>query len=148
MRKGLLLSIGFVFALATLSLKAALGGGGGWSDVIGGQFVIVDSYSRFGGLQYMIVRNWPESSTPKQRLTDARVESGRGGLLVRTASGRYEAPRGRTRVFFFDGDSLVVFPIRHIPQEELPVPSRRQFDSYHELLDYLLRYRSDSGSWR
>ncbi len=112
----------------------------GASHRIGDQFVII-TY-RFGRdrIRWVAVVNFPITSTAEERLKDKRVFlAPGGGYLIRQTDARRIPPApvllppDEPRLYFFDGDQLVTFPIR-MTEEQLGDLENSNLASYAELL--------------
>jgi len=115
-------------------------GQGGQSFTIGGQFVIVDNGYDSDRVTYVVVRNWPISSSPDDRLKDQRfVYLGVDKPKVKLPGGGYDTVEGTPCLYFFDGDDLTVFPIS-MREDDFMHFQPRQMTSYAEVLAFFRQY--------
>ena len=110
-------------------------GNSGHSFMLGDQFVIVQNGFRLGRVTWVAVVNFRKESTSEERHNDPRVILDPHGVyLVRREDGRTFAPAGsEPRLYFFDGDKLVTFPIEMTEDELGGVESGAT--SYRDLLE-------------
>jgi hypothetical protein len=116
------------------------GGSSGHSFLVGGQFVVLKNGFLRGDVTWVTVRNWPESSTPEERLADTRVTVGpQGCCLIRGANGRAAPPDPDARLYFFDGDRLTTFRIR-MKEDDFIDFRTDAFKSYDNVLEYFRKF--------
>ena len=116
------------------------GGSSGHSFIVDREFVILNHGFLRREVTWVAVRNWPESSTPDQRLADTRVIVGvQGCCLIRGVDGRATPPDSVPRLYFFDGDTLTTFSIRMKEDDFIGFRPER-FKAYTDVLQYFRQY--------
>ena len=104
------------------------------------QFVILKNGFLRGDVTWVAVTNWPDASTPEERLADTRVTLGpQGCCLIRKPDGRTAPPDSSPRLYFFDGDSLTTFPIR-MKEDDFIEFRPEAFKSYSDVLYYFRQF--------
>ena len=128
-----------VFALTLASCGPGRGFGvSGRSFVVSDQFVIVNYGYSQGDVSWIVVRNWPATSTPEHRLTDLRFVLDPDGVYVVRQATDFAEPETGT-VYFFDVERLVTFPFR-MREDDLSTFRPEQFKSYSDVESYLRRF--------
>ena len=137
-----------VLGIALLALVPFLGcekwgsGEAGQAFRLQGDYVIINhGYSRDGGVRYVVVRDWPETSTPDERVSDRRsMLDPQATTVVRLSDGRYvPAEEGEPRLFFYAGDELTTFPIQ-MKEDDFIGLKTASLESYGELLSFFRRF--------
>ncbi len=113
---------------------------GGQSLEIDNQFIIIWNGREADRVTYVVVRNWPGSATPEDRLADKRlILSGAERPKVKLQDGSYRPVAATPYLYFYDGDNLTSFPISM--QESDWVSLRHQaMASYGDLLRFFRAY--------
>jgi hypothetical protein len=118
----------------------------GSSHQIGDQFVIINYRFARKQIKWVAVRNFANMSTPEERLRDTRVVLGPDGqyrILQTDASGTRSRAVSllpvEPRLYFFQGDQLVTFPI-HMTEEQLGDLENSEHASYDDLLKGFRQY--------
>jgi hypothetical protein len=89
------------------------GGVSGHSFTVADQFVILQNGYKQGDITWVVVRNWPLSSSAEQRLSDPRLGlSLEDGEYYVTQPGGARARPALGTAYLFDGPRLTSFPIR------------------------------------
>jgi hypothetical protein len=84
----------------------------GQSFILDDQYVIVRNGYSLGKVTYVVVRNWPVSSSPEGRLEDDRfLTRGVNKPQIKLPDGSYKPVENVPHLYFFDGDHLTEFPI-------------------------------------
>ena len=118
------------------------GSAGGQSFEIDNQFVIVWNSYESGRVTYVIVRNWPKSSSPEDRLADKRlVLAGVEKPKVRLQDGSYRPVADTPYLYFYDGDNLTSFPIA-MQESDLGTLRPAALTSYQDLLRFFRAYET------
>lgn len=89
-------------------------GESGESFVLNDEHVIVDFGYAWDGdqLTYCVIRSWPDSTSPEQKMADTRSSLGTlGGRLVRNSTGLMEPVKKDGRVYLWIGDELRTFRV-------------------------------------
>ncbi len=117
------------------------GTAGGQAFEIDGQFVIIwNGHDQAGRITYVVVRNWPDSSTPEDRLADKRLLlSGAESPKIRLPDGRYQPVAGTPFLYFYDGDKLTSFPISMQESDWVSLRTKAM-TSYADLLRFFTAY--------
>jgi len=108
------------------------------SFVVGDQFVIVNRRYAWHNVTWVVVRNWPKSSRPQDRLDDRRLVLEFGAphdRLIRLPSGKQVSPASEPHLYFFDGDNLTSFPIR-MSEDDWIAPGFDRMTSYADILKW------------
>ena len=107
-----------------------------------GQFVIITNGYDHGDITYIVVRNWPESSTPQERRRDVRLENITDkGWIVQESLGHHLTLSDQHELFFFDGDRLTRIPIR-MREEDFMGLKADNLKSYSDLLAFFRKYEA------
>ena len=118
------------------------GTAGGQSFEIDNQFVIIWNGHESGQVTYIVVRNWPNSSKPEDRLADKRlVLSGNEKPKVRLQDGSYQPVAETPYLYFYDGDNLTSFPIS-IQESDFGSLKTKAMTSYNDLLRFFRNYET------
>ncbi len=115
---------------------------GGHSFEIDNQFVIIWYGHESGQIIYIVVRNWPSSSKPEDRLADKRlVDLWDEKPKVRLQDGSYQSVAGTPYLYFYDGDNLTSFPIS-IQESDFGGLKTEGMTSYNDLLKFFRNYET------
>ena len=118
------------------------GTAGGQSFEIDNQFVIIWNSYASGHITYVVVRNWPDSSKPEDRLADKRlVLSGVERPKVRLQDGSYRPVAETPHLYFYDGDNLTSFPIS-MQEGDFGNLRPEAMTSYQDLLRFFRNYET------
>ncbi len=113
---------------------------GGQSFAIDDQFVIIWNGHEAGRVTYVVVRNWPGSASPEDRLADKRlVLAGAERPKVRLQDGSYRPVAATPYLYFYDGDNLTSFPIS-MQESDWASLRHEAMASYEDLLRFFRAY--------
>jgi len=119
-----------------------LSGNSGQSFIISNQFIIIWNGYHSATITYVVIRNWPTSSTPAERLNDKRfVISGGEIPQIRLQDGSYEPVNETPHAYFFDGDNLTSFPIA-MRESDFANLKPGAMASYNDLLQFFKTYET------
>lgn len=94
---------------------------------------------------WVVVRNFPSTSTPERRRADARLVLGTDGeFRVRQSGGELTMPAPHV-AYVFDGDRLATFPIR-MREDDFISFMTEQLKAYSEVDAFLRRFETKGGS--
>ena len=117
-------------------------GNSGQSFEIDDQFVIIWNGYNSGKVTYVVVRNWPNSSEPEDRLKDKRlVISGNEKPKVRLHDGSYKTVAETPYLYFYDGDNLTSFPIS-MQEDDFSKLKTEAMTSYNDLLRFFKNHET------
>jgi hypothetical protein len=115
-------------------------GTSGQSFILGDQFVIVDNGYSFGKVTFVVVLNWPVSSSTEERLEDDRlIVRGVDQPQVRLPDGTYKPVEEVPHLYFFDGYELIEFPISMREDDFISFRPETMTD-YSKVLEFFKRY--------
>ena len=115
---------------------------GGQSFAIDDQFVIIWNGHEAGRVTYVVVRNWPGSASPEDRLADKRlVLAGVEKPKVRLQDGSYRPVADTPHLYFYDGDNLTSFPIA-MQESDLGTLRPEALTSFQDLLRFFRTYET------
>ena len=93
--------------------KHYAGGVSGHSFKVADQFVILNNGYKQGDVTWVVVRNWPSSSSPDARRSDSRLQlSLEDGEYYVSAPDRERTRPDENTAYVFDGSRLASFKIR------------------------------------
>src|SRR5436190_9443304 len=75
----------------------------GQSEIVGKEFVIVTVGREKGVVRYLVVRTWPQTSTPEERLADQRFLFGEEGRTVLVPGSGYQPVNTSGMAYFMSG---------------------------------------------
>jgi hypothetical protein len=94
-----------------------------------------------GDLTWVVVRNWPQTSSPEERKNDIRFKlDPSAGWLIRRSDGRLLPPDAQPRIYFFDGETNTSFPVQ-MKEDDLIDFRPESFRSYGDVLHYFQRFK-------
>jgi hypothetical protein len=118
------------------------------SFVVGDQFVIVNNGYSWNKVTWVVVRNWPRSSTADERFHDKRLTLEFGvpdDRLIRLPDGRRVSPAREPHVYFFDGDKLTSFAIG-MTEDDWIGSKFNTMASYDDVLAWFRKFAVEAGS--
>lgn len=119
-----------------------IAGNSGQSLEIDHQFVIIWNGYDSGRVTFVVVRNWPASSQPEERLADKRlVLSGNEKPKIRFQDGSYKPVAEIPYLYFYEGDNLTSFPIS-MQENDLGNLNTKAMTSYKDLLRFFKNYET------
>jgi hypothetical protein len=131
-----------VASLLTTSACKEIAGESAESFVVDDQFVIVNNGYAWHRVTWVVVRNWPKSSHPQDRLKDERLVldfNAPSDRLIRLPNGRQVSPDKAPHVYFFDGQNVTIFPITMSEDDWIGAAFNKKA-SYKEVLAWFRRF--------
>jgi hypothetical protein len=115
----------------------------GESFILDDQYIIVINGYDYGDVTWVVVRNWPATSTAEERSEDDRfIDRVSDEPQVRLSDGTYKSIEDTSYLYFFDGYTLTAFPIS-MQEDDLVIFQREDMDEYTDVMTFFAAFRVD-----
>jgi hypothetical protein len=139
-------------AMASLAACKEIAGEAGQSCLVGDEFVIINNGYSWHKVTWVVVRNWPKSSSADERFNDKRLTLDFGvphDRLIRLRDGTRISPAPQPHLYFFNGAELTTFPIR-MTEDDWIGSHFNKMASYRDVLEWFRKFevRADGRETR
>jgi hypothetical protein len=126
---------------AAIAILKSSEGIAGTSMYIGDEFVIIDNGYNGDEITWIVVLNWPASSTPSERRNDDRFDSMAIPPKAIMADGSHQPILSTPHVYFYDGRAVTIFPVNMTEDDLAELHGHFSgMTDYRQMLSLLRRY--------